>query len=61
MSTQVVADEVVIRRGWLNRASDVIVTLTGIRKGFLGRRFPNRTHEQFVANEQFINSAYPAN
>ena len=60
MSTQVVAGEVVIRRGWLNCATDVIVTLTGIRKGFLGRRFPNRTREQFVANEEFINSAYPA-
>lgn len=33
--------------------------LTGIRKGFKGKRFPARTREQFEANERFINSAYP--
>jgi hypothetical protein len=59
MSVRVVGDEVVIRRSWLNCASEVIVTLTGVRRGFRGLRFPNRTREQFVANEAFINSAYP--
>lgn len=34
--------------------------LTGIRKGFLGHRFPDRSQRQFEANEKFINSAYPA-
>jgi cyanophycinase-like exopeptidase len=38
----------------------VVVRLTGIRKGFADKRFPNRTQKQFEANERFINSAYPA-
>jgi hypothetical protein len=37
----------------------VVIRLTGIRKGFAGHRFPNRTPEQFEANERFIRSAYP--
>jgi hypothetical protein len=37
----------------------VVVRLTGVRKGFSGERFPDRTEEQFVENEKFINSAYP--
>jgi hypothetical protein len=37
----------------------VVVRLTGIRKGFLGHRFPDRTRGQFEANERFIRSAYP--
>lgn len=36
----------------------LIVRLSGIRQGFVGHRFPNRTKEQFDANERFINSAY---
>ena len=36
----------------------VVIRLTGIRKGFNGMRFPDRTKEQFVKNEAFINSAY---
>lgn len=35
------------------------IRLTGIRKGFHGHRFPDRTEEQFLANEAFIRSAYP--
>lgn len=35
------------------------VRLTGIRKGFHRHRFPDRTEEQFLANEAFIRSAYP--
>ena len=37
----------------------VTVRVTGVRKGFAGMRFPSRTREQFLANEAFINSAYP--
>ena len=48
----------VARLPWL-RPGTVQVRLSGIRKGFAGKRFPMRTHAQFVANEAFINSAYP--
>lgn len=37
----------------------VVLRLTGIRKGFLGHRFPDRTGAQFKANERFIRRAYP--
>jgi hypothetical protein len=37
----------------------VQVQLSAIRRGFLGKRFSLRTREQFLANEKFINSAYP--
>lgn len=36
------------------------IRLTGIRRGFAGKRFPARTRQQFLANEAFINSAYPS-
>ncbi|MAD80587.1 MAG: hypothetical protein CMJ50_07060 [Planctomycetaceae bacterium] len=35
------------------------IRLTGIRKGFSSQRFPDRTEQQFIANEEFIRSAYP--
>lgn len=35
------------------------VRVTGIRRGFAGKRFPNRSREQFNANERFLRSAYP--
>ena len=38
---------------------NLVIRLTGIRKGFSSQRFPNRTEEQFLANEEFIRSAYP--
>jgi hypothetical protein len=38
---------------------NLVIRLTGIRKGFRSQRFPNRTEEQFLANEAFIRSAYP--
>ena len=47
---------------WFKRPSwpvTVTIRLTGIRKGFAGKRFPARTQAQFEANEKFINSAYP--
>ena len=37
----------------------VVLRLTGIRKGFAAHRFPDRTRAQFEANERFIRSAYP--
>jgi hypothetical protein len=37
----------------------ISIRVTGIRRGFLGKRFSSRTREQFLANERFINSAYP--
>lgn len=38
----------------------VTVTIGGIRKGFLGKRFPRKTRRQYEANELSINSHYPA-
>jgi hypothetical protein len=36
----------------------VVIRLTGIRRGFAGLRFPDRTKAQFEANERFIKAAY---
>lgn len=41
-----------------NQPVRVVIRLTGIRRGFGGLRFPNRTKTQFEANERFIKSAY---
>ena len=41
-----------------NQVVQIVVRLTGIRKGFAGHRFPDRTRAQFEANERFIRSAY---
>lgn len=41
-----------------SRKARVVLRLTGLRKGFLGDRFPDRTREQFERNEAFIKSAY---
>jgi hypothetical protein len=67
MSALVEGDKVAVRfkRGlfsWIKKRKNinVVVRLTGIRKGFLGVRFPSRTKNQFDHNERFINSAYPA-
>lgn len=38
---------------------ELTIRLSAIRNGFLGKRFPDRTREQFEANERFIRSAYP--
>jgi hypothetical protein len=35
----------------------VVIRLTGIRSGFNGLRFPDKTREQFEANERFIKSS----
>lgn len=50
-----------VRLGGRKRKTPVTLTirLTGIRKGFAGTRFPSRTREQFIANERFLQSAYP--
>ena len=36
----------------------LVIRLTGIRRGFADRRFDNRTQAQFDANEKFIKMAY---
>lgn len=36
----------------------LVIRLTGIRKHYKGMRFPDRSREQFEANERFIKSAY---
>lgn len=41
------------------RSTKATVKLTGVRKGFAGYDMPERSRRQFVANEKFINSAYP--
>ena len=41
------------------RPSKVTLKLTGTRKGFRGFDMPERSKGQFIANEKFINSAYP--
>ena len=41
------------------RPTKVTLKLTGVRKGFRHLDMPERSREQFVANEKFINSAYP--
>jgi hypothetical protein len=41
-----------------NRYVNVVIRLTGIRKGFSGLRLPDRTRAEFESNERFINSAY---
>jgi hypothetical protein len=57
----VVTDQVRLRLGARGDDQPVSVTirLTGIRKGFHDHRLPDRTEEQFLANEAFIRSAYP--
>jgi hypothetical protein len=41
-----------------HQAVQVVIRLTGIRKGFRELRFPDRTKAQFEANERFIKRAY---
>lgn len=55
------ANEVVLSAWPLSflRPTKVNLKLTGIRKGFKHLDMPERSREQFVANEKFINSAYP--
>ena len=46
---------------WFKRPTKLVVRLSGIRKGYLGTRFPNRDGKQYIANKQFINQAYGKN
>lgn len=39
---------------------EVTLRLSAIRRGFMNDRFTPRSHNQFVANEKFLNSAYPS-
>jgi len=60
VGARVEGDEMVIRFAQENpEAVRLVISLTGIRKGFAGLRFPDRTRRQFEANERFIRSAYP--
>lgn len=60
VGASVVGDHVQLRfRRSAKRTLNVVIRLTGIRKGFAGRRLPARRHDQFLANERFLNSAYP--
>ena len=57
----VMNDRVRVRLGASSdeQSVNLVIRLTGIRKGFRSQRFPDRTEEQFRANEEFIRSAYP--
>ena len=60
VGARVEGDEVLIRFAKESKSAvRLVISLTGIRKGFAGLRFPNRTRRQFEANERFIRSAYP--
>jgi hypothetical protein len=54
-------DRVRVRLGPRDTADPVrlVIRLTGIRKGFRGQRFPDRTRDDFDANERFLRSAHP--
>jgi uncharacterized membrane protein YgcG len=62
-------DKITITRPWWSKKTTATVMIHAIRKGFLHqtsaspyhhRRLPQRNLTQFVANEAFINSAYPS-
>ena len=58
----VVEENNVILSAWplsFLRPTKVTLKLTGVRKGFKHLDMPERSKEQFIANERFINSAYP--
>jgi hypothetical protein len=57
----VVCDRLRIRLGPHDQLDPVelVIRLTGIRRGFAGHRFPDRTREQFIANEAYLRSHYP--
>jgi len=58
----VVEENNVILSAWplsFLRPTKVTLKLTGVRKGFKHLDMPERSREQFIANEKFINSAYP--
>tara|TARA_R110001606_G_scaffold843_1_gene3228 strand:+ start:466 stop:1530 length:1065 start_codon:yes stop_codon:yes gene_type:complete len=58
----VVEENNVILSAWplsFLRPKKVTLKLTGVRKGFKHLDMPERSREQFIANEKFINSAYP--
>jgi hypothetical protein len=53
-------DHVVVQAGWFLRPRWAVISLTGIRKGFRGIRFPARNHAQFQANEERLQNHYPS-
>ena len=56
---RVEGQEIILSLPLFMRPKRVCVRLSGIRKGFRNLRFPDRTENQFIHNEKFINSAYP--
>jgi hypothetical protein len=60
IGAQVVGGKVRIRFARAaKRKVRLVIAFGGIRKGFAHLRFPSRRHDQFLANEKTINSAYP--
>ena len=52
-------DSVVIRtHGHINEHTSAVITLSGIRRGRAGRRFPIFTDKQAMRNERFWSQAY---
>lgn len=60
LGVRIEGDDVVVTRPWFSGDVNAQVEIEGIRKGFVGMRFPARDKEQFEANERMLNSAYPA-
>jgi len=61
VGTEVIDKHVRVRSSLIPflRPDKVTLKLTGVRKGFAGMDMPERSRNQFEANERFINSAYP--
>jgi hypothetical protein len=62
VGAEVVGPVVKVRFGDQEQSDEtvrLVVSLRGCRRGFAGVRFPNRTAEQFAANERFLKSAHP--
>lgn len=61
VGARVEGSELILTAPWIPwiRPRYVTIELTGIRKGFRDVMLPSRTEAQFLANEEFIASAYP--
>jgi hypothetical protein len=59
VSASVEGDQLVIHAWPLLRPTSVTLKLTGVRRGFADWDMPDRTREQFVANEESLKNMYP--
>jgi hypothetical protein len=59
VGVRVCGGEIRIECGRWRRPGEVTVSLTGIRKGFVNLRFPDKTRAEFEANERFLNMNKP--